>query len=103
VGASWSTPPFASLPIAAGEARWVGSQIMERDQYVGEGWERMTKQVGEKDALGTWTMVHVDYWRLRLSSAIAWNGRRRQTIAERHEVWKQRQEEQQATWDDLIE
>ena len=77
----WTTPPFTDLPPADGsDCRWVGSTLMNEEQYRMEWWQR-TVSGGS------------DYWRVgSLKGVEEYAALRRLRRADRKTAWKTQQE-----------
>lgn len=95
----WTTPSFASLPEAAPGWRWVGSRIMDEEQYRIEGWKRQTREVVEFDEAGHASKSFVTYWTGTLDGYRAYSRLRAGRKATRKRRWQEREEEEQAYTD----
>lgn len=95
----WTTPSFRDLPAVPGsDCRWVGTNLMDEEQYTTEGWQRLIKEVTDFSGEVPRTVL-VEYWRLDVQGAIRYGALRRSRRDQRKRLWQEREREEQAYTD----
>ena len=88
----WTTPPFDSLPALLGSpCRWVGSQVMDEEQYRLERWECSTRKAWDFSG-PTPKSVTATYWRASIVGMGEYGDLRGLRRADRKAAWQARQE-----------
>lgn len=83
-----TSPPFQSLRDDGGGFRWVGSTVMDREQYELEGWHIDGFYVQEDGR-------REPYWKATLSGLRAYSRLSRDRRAEKKAAWQTREEAEQ--------